>query len=93
MAILESLKQFATGKSESERKQYAVRNNIIRAKARAAAFQEKEKQEIRLAIAKQKSFYGNKIRNVRVKRKGFASVDIFGMSKEKLSNTKPFKII
>jgi len=60
MAILESLKQFATGKSESERKQYAVRNRMIQAKARAAAFQEKEKQEIRLAIIKQKAFYGKK---------------------------------
>jgi len=93
MAILESLKQFATGKTENERKQYAVRNRMIQAKARAAAFQEKEKQEIRLAIVKQKSYYGNKIRNVRGKRKGFASIDIFGLAKEKISTTKPFKII
>jgi len=41
-------------------KQYAVRNRMIQAKARAAAFQEKEKQEIRLAIIKQKAFYGQK---------------------------------
>ena len=93
MAILESLKQFATGKTESERKQYAVRNRMIHAKARAAAFEEKERQEIRLAIAKQKVFYGNKIKNVGRKREGFASVDIFGISKQKLSNAKPFKII
>jgi len=93
MAILQKLKQFATGKSESERKQFAVRNRMIRAKARAAAFHEKEKQEIRLAIAKQKSYYGNKIKKVGRKREGFASVDIFGISKEKLSNAKPFKII
>ncbi len=93
MAILESLKQFATGKSESERKQYAVRNRMIQAKARAAAFQEKEKQEIRLAIIKQKAFYGKKIKNVSSKKEGLASVDILGMAKSKLSNAKPFKII
>jgi len=94
MALLESLKQFTTGKSESERKQYAVRNRMIRAKARAAAFQEKETQEIRLAVAKQKAYYGNKIKNIsHKKREGFASVDIFGIAKQKLSNAKPFKII
>jgi hypothetical protein len=93
MAILESLKQFATGKSESERKQYAVRNRIIRVKARAAAFEEKERQEIRLAVARQKIHYGNKIKNISRKRKGFDSVDIFGMAKSKITNTKPFKII
>jgi len=61
MAILESLKQFATGKKWIKKENNnAVRNRMIQAKARAAAFQEKEKQEIRLAIIKQKAFYGQK---------------------------------
>ena len=93
MAFLDSLKNFASGKTESERKQYAIRNKMIRAKARDAAFQEKERQEIRLAVAKQKAFYGKKISNISKKREGFASVDIFGMAKGKLSKAKPFKII
>ena len=93
MVILESLKNFASGKTESERKQYAIRNKMIRAKARDAAFQEKERQEIRLAVAKQKAYYGNKIKNVSRKREGFASGDIFGIAKSKLSDRKDFKII
>ena len=93
MAILESLKQFATGKTESERKQYAVRNRIIRARAISAAFEEKEKQEIKLAVAKQKIYYGNKIKNISSKKEGFDSVDIFGIAKSKIANRKPFKII
>jgi len=93
MAILELLKQIATGKSESERKQYAIRNRMINAKARAAAFEEKERQEIRLAVARQKMHYGDKIKKLNNRKSGFASVDIFGMAKGKIANTKPFKII
>ena len=94
MAILESLKNFATGKTEIERKQSSAAHRIIRSRARAAAFKEKERQEIRLAVAKQKAYYGNKIKNIsHKKREGFASVDIFGIAKQKLSNAKPFKII
>ena len=90
MAILESLKQFATGKTESERKQYAIRNRMIVAKARAAGFEEKEKQEVRLAIARQKMFYDNKIKNLSNKQSMFGNVDILGNSKNKQNN---FKII
>ena len=61
MAFLENIKQFATGKTESERKQSATANLIIRRKARAAAFREKEKQEIRLATAREKSYYDRKV--------------------------------
>jgi len=93
MAFLENIKNFATGKTESERKQYAIRNRMIVAKARAAAFEEKEKQEIRLAVARQRMHYDNKIKNLSNRRTGFASVDIFGISKQKLSNAKPFRII
>ena len=93
MAILESLKQFATGKTEVERKQSAAANLIIRRKAMAAAFEEKERQEIRLAVARQKMHYGNKIKKLNNRKSGFASVDIFGMAKGKIANTKPFKII
>jgi len=93
MAFLDSLKDFVTGKTEAERKQSATAHRIIRSKARAAAFREKEKQEIRLAVAKQKAYYGKKISNVSRKREGFSSVDMFGIAKSKLSNAKPFKII
>jgi len=62
MAILESLKTFATGKTEVERRQSAAANLIIRRKARAAAFREKEKQEIRFATEKQKVVYDRKIK-------------------------------
>ena len=60
MAFLDSLKNFASGKTEAERKQSAVANRLIRSRVRAASFREKEKQEIRLAIAKQKAYYNNK---------------------------------
>ena len=62
MAILESLKTFATGKTEVERRQSAAANLIIRRKARAAAFREKEKQEIRFATEKQKVVYDRKVK-------------------------------
>ena len=93
MAFLDSLKNFTTGKTEAERKQSKAANQIIRSKARAAAFREKEKQEIRLAVAKQKKYYNNKINNLNTNRKGSASVDIFGIAKQKLSDRKDFKII
>ncbi len=93
MAFLDSLKNFATGKTETERKQSSAAHRIIRSKARAAAFREKEKQEIRLATAKEKAYYGNKIKNISRRREGFANIDMFGIAKSKLSNAKPIKII
>jgi len=93
MGFLSNLKSLATGKTEAERKQSTVANQLIRSKARAAAFREKEKQEIRLAVAKQKKYYNNKINNLNTNRKGSASVDIFGIAKQKLSDRKDFKII
>jgi len=93
MAFLESIKNLTSGKTAIERKQSAAANKIIRARSISAAFKEKEKQEIRLAIAKQKEYYNNKIRNLSKKRVGFSSVDIFGQAKQKLLNAKPFKII
>ena len=64
MAFIEKIKQLATGKTEIERKQSAAASQIIRGKARAAAFQERERQEIRLATAKEKAFYDRKIANL-----------------------------
>ena len=62
MTFIENIKQIATGKTKVERKQSAAVNLIIRRKARAAAFREKEKQEIRFATAKQKAVYDSKIK-------------------------------
>jgi len=93
MGFLEDIKNIATGKTLIERKQSVNAHRLIRSRARAAAFREKEKQEIRLSIAKQKAYYDNKIKNISRKREGFSSVDIFGIAKSKLSNRKDFKII
>ena len=93
MAILESIRTFATGRDESERKSYAMRNKLIRAKATAAGFREKEKQEIRLAVAKQRKSYDNKIKNLGNKKTGFSSVDIFRIAKQQSSSNKNFRII
>jgi len=62
MTFIENIKQIATGKTKVERKQSAAANLIIRRKARAAAFREKEKQEIRFATAKQKAVYDRKVK-------------------------------
>ena len=62
MAFLENIKQFVTGETDVESKQSAAANLIIRRKARAAAFREKEKQEIRLATAKEKAVYDRKVK-------------------------------
>jgi len=94
MAFIDKLKQFATGKSESERKQYAIRNKMIVAKSRAAGFEEKEKQEIRLAIAKQKAYYDRKVTNLNTKKKysqNSSLQDMFGINK--FDYTKKFKVI
>jgi len=61
MAFIEKIKQIATGKTEIERKQSAAATQIIRAKARAAAFREREQQEIRLATAREKVYYDRKV--------------------------------
>jgi len=61
MAFIEKLKQIATGKTEIERKQSSAATQIIRAKARAAAFREREKQEIRYATAREKAVYDRKV--------------------------------
>jgi len=62
MTFIENVKQIATGKTKVERKQSAAANLIIRRKARAAGFREKEKQEIRLATAKEKAIYDRKVK-------------------------------
>jgi len=61
MAFIEKLKQIATGKTEIERKQSSAATQIIRSKARAAAFREREKQEIRYATAREKAVYDRKV--------------------------------
>jgi len=64
MAFLEKIKQIATGQTLTERKESAVASQIIRGKARATAFREREKQEIRLATAREKAIYDRKIANL-----------------------------
>jgi len=57
MAILESLKQFATGKSESERKQYAVRNRMIQGKGKGRCISRERKTGNKISYYKTESIF------------------------------------
>jgi len=65
MTFFEKVKQIATGRTESERKQVAVANIQIRKKALAAELREREKQSVRLSTEKVRAKADAKLKTIR----------------------------
>ena len=78
MRFLEKVKQFATGKTELERKQEAAAMKDIRAEARAAALRERRTQAVRLATEREKAKYEQEIKKLRQPKKTWSSNMSYG---------------
>lgn len=65
MVFLEKLKNIATGRTESERRQIAAANVVIRKRALAAELREREKQSIRLSEEKVRVKAQSQIKKIR----------------------------
>ena len=74
MAFFEKVKQIATGKTESERRQEAAANSIIRKKVMAAEFREREKANIMLAEERIRAKAQAKLKQIRTPRRFLGSV-------------------
>jgi hypothetical protein len=74
MGFIKSIKQFATGKSEIERKQEASANALIRKKVLSAQLRERERQAIKFAEERERFTYQQRLKKLKEPPKQFSSI-------------------
>lgn len=77
MAWIKKIKEFATGKTEIERKREAQANRLIRERAMVAQLQERERQAIQFAKQREKISYDRRLQALKEPPKRF---DGFGVN-------------
>ena len=77
MAWIKKIKEFATGKTEIERKREAQANRLIRERAMVAQLQERERQAIQFAKQREKISYERRLKALKEPPKRF---DGFGVN-------------
>lgn len=77
MAWIKKIKEFATGKTEIERKREAQANRLIRERAMVAQLQERERQAIQFAKQREKISYDRRLKALKEPPKRF---DGFGVN-------------
>lgn len=95
MGIINRLIYVATGKTDTERKQIASANMLIRKKAIAAALRERQTQETRIAIEREKLIANKKLKKMRQPKRIFnpgAGLQYFSDSLQSKNKGK-YKII
>jgi hypothetical protein len=75
MGWIKKVQEFATGKTELERKQEAAANKIIREKVMAAQLQERQRQAIKFAQERERISYEQRLKSLKqpVQRNTFGS--------------------
>lgn len=75
MGFIKKIKEFATGKTEIERKREAQANKLIREKVLVAQLQEREKRAVEFARAREKFEYEKRLKAMKQPPKWFSGYE------------------